>query len=61
MEDLALGDPRFVDLAGLGDGGLLLVGQWAIIDAGLRVLLSEALHRQLERALRAIVGHWSVV
>jgi hypothetical protein len=27
VEDLALGDLRFVELAGLGDGGFLLVGK----------------------------------
>jgi hypothetical protein len=57
VEDLALGDLRFVELAGLGDGGFLLVGKWTIIDAGLLVFLPEVLHRQIERALRAVVGH----
>jgi len=32
VENLALGDLRFVPLADLGDGGLLLVGEWAIVS-----------------------------
>ena len=34
-----------------------MVGQRAFFDAGLAILLSQALHRQLVRALRAVGGH----
>src|SRR5213594_356094 len=61
VEDLALGDLRAVDLAGLGNRSLLLVRERALIGAGLRILLPETLHRELERALRAVVGHRQAV
>src|ERR1700675_3591124 len=57
VEDFELGALRLVELAGLRDGGLLGVGERAILAAGLVVLLPEALHRQLVRALRGVVGH----
>ncbi len=59
VEDLALRGLRLVDLAGLGDGGLLGVGERASIDVGVLVLLPEALHRQFERALGGVVRHHS--
>src|SRR6266542_1610044 len=61
VEDLAFGDLRAVDLAGLGNRSLLLVRERALIGAGFRILLPETLHRELERALRSVVGHWQVV
>ena len=57
VENLPLGALRPVDLAGLGDGALLGVGERAITDVGLLVLLLKALHCQLERALGGVVGH----
>src|SRR4029453_17786488 len=56
VEDLALGHLRLIDLARLGDGGLLRVRERALLDAGLAVFLPQALHRELVGALRA-VGH----
>src|SRR6266496_3247061 len=57
VQDVQLGNLRGVELAGIGDGSLLLRGERAFVDARLFVLLPEALHRQLERALRSLVGH----
>src|SRR5262249_24739654 len=56
VEDLQLGTLRLVDLAGLGDGGPLRVGEGPLVGAGLLVLLPEALHRQLVGALGGVVG-----
>ena len=41
MEDLALGHSRLVDLARLGDRGFLLIGQRALLDPGLAILLAR--------------------
>src|SRR5207248_9270219 len=57
VENLPLGALRREDLTDLGDGGLLGIGERAITDVGLLVLLLEALHCQLERALGGVVRH----
>jgi hypothetical protein len=56
VEDLPLGELRLVDPADLGDPGLLLVGDRALLDPLLPVLLLQAFQDQLVGALGGIVG-----
>src|SRR5262249_23706069 len=56
VEDLALRHPRLINLARLGDGRPLRIGERLLLDAGLAVFLPQALHRQLVGALWT-VGH----
>src|SRR5580765_2384368 len=57
VQDVQLRHFGGVKLAGVGDGRLLLFGERAVVDARFLVLLAEALHCQLVRALRSLVGH----
>src|SRR5215831_1299936 len=57
VQDVELGALGREELADLRDGGLLLLAERSVFDALLLVLLAEALHGQLIRALRALIGH----
>src|SRR5262249_2920885 len=54
VQDLALGPLRVVDLPDVGDRRLLRIGERALDDARLLVLLAEALHRELEGGLGSV-------
>src|SRR5262245_16113743 len=49
-----------MEAARLGDLGLLTIGGWLADDAVVGVFLTQALHRQLHRALGAFVSHRNV-
>ena len=56
-EDILLRQTGLGGLSGLGDARLLLVGQRSLVRlAGLGVLLAQARHRDLQRALRGVIG-----
>src|SRR5207244_12720574 len=57
VENLALGHLGLVGPSHLGDARLLLVGQRTLCGAGVSILLTQALHRKLERRLGGLVGH----
>src|SRR5262249_25361610 len=57
VQDLALGHLRLVHAPRLGDARLLRVGERALHDAALLVLLAQPLHRELVRALRSVAAH----
>src|SRR5262249_3975892 len=52
VQDLRFRQLRFVEIADLGDGGLLRVGQRCVLDARGLVLLPQPLHRQLVGSFR---------
>jgi len=55
MQHLVLGELGLVEVARLGDRRLLRVGHRPRLDARVRVLLLQALHRELERGLQLFV------
>src|SRR5262245_689643 len=56
VQDVELGALGRVELADLRDGNLLLLAERSVFDARLLVLLAEAFHGQLVRALRPQFG-----
>ena len=55
VKDLSLRDLRIVEAADFRDGGFLLVGSRLMVDTVLNVLLTQALHRDFERASGSLV------